>query len=163
MSFISDVLRAATIKLANATETLSQPTAEQIPVQQPEQPIPPVKESIYDRAIMDPITGKWRLVDALGYARLYGDKPTKKTWMQYKYEHRNVMEEHLKRQLALNEIIHHIDGNRANNELANLKLVADHLEHIRTEHPNWRKGLTGREPVAYQGAEIDPSPPKLQE
>lgn len=45
-------------------------------------------------------------------------------------QHRLVMERHLRRKLKGNEQIHHIDGNRQNNDISNLKLV-DRLEHLR--------------------------------
>jgi hypothetical protein len=37
-------------------------------------------------------------------------------------EHRYVMEQHLGRKLSQNEHIHHIDGNRLNNNLKNLEI-----------------------------------------
>ena len=37
--------------------------------------------------------------------------------------HRWIMEKHLKRRLERGEIVHHIDGNRQNNDLENLKLL----------------------------------------
>lgn len=46
------------------------------------------------------------------------------------YEHRHVMEVHLGRKLMTNEIVHHIDGDRLNNNINNLKLfksISDHL------------------------------------
>ena len=41
----------------------------------------------------------------------------------YVYEHRYIMEKHLGRFLSKNEIVHHIDGNKSNNELSNLSVV----------------------------------------
>ena len=43
-------------------------------------------------------------------------------WGGYVREHRLVMAEHLNRPLSPNETIHHIDGDRANNDIANLEL-----------------------------------------
>jgi hypothetical protein len=40
------------------------------------------------------------------------------------------MEEHLGRPLSYNEVVHHIDGNKLNNDLSNLE-VMDRGEHIR--------------------------------
>lgn len=47
-----------------------------------------------------------------------------------KAEHRQVMEEYLGRELSPNEIVHHIDGNKLNNDISNLVLTtrADHLK-----------------------------------
>ncbi len=45
-------------------------------------------------------------------------------------EHRWVMEQHLGRKLLPNEEIHHIDGNKRNNDIANLEVFTDHIAHI---------------------------------
>lgn len=37
--------------------------------------------------------------------------------------HRLIMEEHLGRKLTSNEIVHHIDGNKLNNDITNLKVM----------------------------------------
>lgn len=65
--------------------------------------------------------GAWNL-NADGYVRrnrLVGESGRK---YQYQLQHRVVMEEHLGRPLEEFENIHHIDGNRANNDLPNLEL-----------------------------------------
>jgi hypothetical protein len=48
----------------------------------------------------------------------------KKQWRK----HRFVMEEFIGRSLSKNELVHHIDGNRQNNDIENLKIVT------RSEH-----------------------------
>ena len=40
-----------------------------------------------------------------------------------------VMEAHLGRPMEAGEVIHHIDGNRQNNSLANLAVLSSHLHH----------------------------------
>ncbi len=42
---------------------------------------------------------------------------------KHKYEHRILMEKFLGRGLTYNEIVHHIDGDKRNNELKNLELI----------------------------------------
>lgn len=46
-------------------------------------------------------------------------------------EHRNVMQLHVGRKLHFDECVHHIDGNKRNNELSNLQIIsrADHIRH----------------------------------
>lgn len=44
--------------------------------------------------------------------------------------HRVIMEKHLKRKLLKNEVVHHIDGNKKNNDIQNLQ-VMDRKEHNR--------------------------------
>ena len=56
-----------------------------------------------------------------GYRKYYGT-----------HEHRYIMEKHLGRQLTPHEVVHHIDGNKQNNNISNLKLMS-RSEHIR-EH-----------------------------
>lgn len=59
----------------------------------------------------------------------------------YVPEHRLIMEQHLKRFLEpRKELVHHIDGNRSNNEISNLKLTTpkEHFyeEHFKARNPN---------------------------
>lgn len=44
--------------------------------------------------------------------------------------HRRKMEEHIGRKLKPNEVVHHIDGNKTNNDLSNLQLMT-RKEHIK--------------------------------
>ena len=39
-------------------------------------------------------------------------------------EHRYIMEQHLGRQLARDEVVHHKDGDKSNNEIENLELMS---------------------------------------
>jgi hypothetical protein len=47
------------------------------------------------------------------------------------YEHRHVMAEHVGRPLATTEIVHHLNGDRYDNRLANLELTtrSEHMRH----------------------------------
>jgi hypothetical protein len=55
-------------------------------------------------------------------------------WDGWIYEHRYVMEIHLGRTLDKNEDVHHIDGNKINNNPDNLKVLSQ-KEHARLHHP----------------------------
>ena len=48
---------------------------------------------------------------------------------RYIAEHRLVIEKHLKRYLKPSEIVHHIDGDKSNNKLKNLKLFSNMKTH----------------------------------
>jgi len=47
-----------------------------------------------------------------------------------KDEHRHIMEVHLGRKLTRNEVVHHVDGNKHNNDISNLE-VMQRSEHSR--------------------------------
>lgn len=58
----------------------------------------------------------------------------------YVLEHRLVMERHLGRYLKPDEIVHHIDRRKDNNNLSNLILFANHSEHAK--HHNLGKAFS---------------------
>ena len=45
------------------------------------------------------------------------------------YEHLLVMEKHIGRYLTVGEVVHHLDGNRTNNDISNLVLCESPSEH----------------------------------
>jgi hypothetical protein len=49
----------------------------------------------------------------------------------YVYAHRLIVEEHLGRYLRPNEVVHHIDGNHANNDISNLQVFSSNADHLR--------------------------------
>ena len=49
----------------------------------------------------------------------------------YVQEHRLVVEAHLGRYLEPGEVVHHIDGNPSNNDIANLEVFSSNSEHLR--------------------------------
>ena len=59
--------------------------------------------------------------DFVGYVRLN----------KYTLKHRSVMEIHLGRSLTKEEVVHHIDFNKLNNEIDNLHLFSSRGEHIK--------------------------------
>jgi len=63
-----------------------------------------------------------RKVDRHGYVRVRIEQPRKNSW--WWPEHRLVMEEHLGRELAKGESVHHKNGIKDDNRLENLELWA---------------------------------------
>ena len=63
----------------------------------------------------------FRLVPNHPYANMHG----------YVQEHRLVVEKRLGRFLLPSEVVHHIDGNHANNDIRNLEVFSSNAEHLR--------------------------------
>lgn len=74
-----------------------------------------------------------RRIDADGYICIY--KPDHPFCRNDKtvLEHRLVMEEILGRYLHPSEVVHHIDGDKQNNDIDNLQLYASNADHLRDE------------------------------
>ena len=58
-------------------------------------------------------------------------------------EHRYVMEQHLGRKLLHNEIVHHIDENKSNNNISNLQIMSksEHSKLHQINNANRIKGV----------------------
>ena len=70
----------------------------------------------------------------------------------YALEHRLVMAEKLGRQLTAGEVVHHINGIRADNSVQNLELFGSHGEHMRHHMEGGearRRGLQTKKSLAY--------------
>lgn len=68
---------------------------------------------------------------SLGYILIYKDGK----WIR---EHRWIMEQHLGRKLLCTEVVHHINGNKADNRLINLQVLnkEDHTRQYLIQCPN---------------------------
>jgi hypothetical protein len=64
--------------------------------------------------------------------------------------HRQVMENKLGRSLDFNEIVHHIDGDKTNNDISNLK-VMDRGDHIRLHCKGVPNELRKKYPLGLAG------------
>lgn len=66
------------------------------------------------------------IVDSFGYIKIRLDKDDPYFEMTrgngYIFKHRYIMAQHLKRLLTTDEQVHHIDGDRSNNDISNLQL-----------------------------------------
>lgn len=81
-----------------------------------------------------------RRIDEDGYVLIHAPQHHLADGGGYVREHRLVMEQKLGRPLAQGEVVHHIDGDKANNHPDNLELFADNGQHLRREweKPEWR-------------------------
>lgn len=53
-------------------------------------------------------------------------------------EHRVIMERHLGRPLTQTEVVHHRDGDKANNNLSNLELLSSQADHVSVHRLSFR-------------------------
>lgn len=74
--------------------------------------------------------GKDYYISGDGYKMVRtGDKQNGIGWRAYSKEHKVVIEQYIGRKLKKGEVVHHIDGNKLNNNLSNLFLCSGHTEH----------------------------------
>ena len=73
-----------------------------------------------------------------GYIEIYCPDHPNANSRKCVYEHQLVMEEHIGRYIKRGEVIHHIDGNKSNNNIDNLLLLSN-SEHIKL-HALLKKG-----------------------
>lgn len=78
--------------------------------------------------------GSDRKVDSRGYIQVRTNRPGSYRW-GWELEHRVVMEDVVGRSLRPEEDVHHIDGNKTNNDPVNLVLFESRGAHLRHHYP----------------------------
>ena len=76
---------------------------------------------------------------SLGYIYAVSPNHPHKTKMGYVMKHKLVMEAHLGHILPKCSVVHHIDGDKANNSIENLMLFPNHSAHLKYHHSLNRK------------------------
>jgi hypothetical protein len=88
-----------------------------------------------------------RKITQEGYVKIFSPDHPFKDANQYVYEHRLVMEKKLGRYLTKEEVVHHIDGDKLNNNIENLELFESAQSHkafhkkIDKENTGWANGF----------------------
>jgi hypothetical protein len=91
---------------------------------------------------------KIKTIDKSGYVLVYRPKHPYANEKGYVREHRLVVEKKIGRFLNKEEVIHHINGKKAENSLKNLMLFSNHKEHMVFHSKIIQFGYTG--PVLKQ-------------
>lgn len=95
---------------------------------------------LYPHGRNGPLHGQWKggRMISNGYVFVYQpDHPSTKGKRPYVQEHRLVMERSIGRYLEPYEVVHHLDGDRQNNDISNLELKTrgQHIsEHFKASH-----------------------------
>lgn len=71
--------------------------------------------------------------DQFGYWLLWKPDHPDANNLGYVREHRLLLEQQLGRRLSRTEVVHHIDGDRGNNDITNLILFGSNGDHLREE------------------------------
>lgn len=105
----------------------------------------------------------YRKISNYGYVLIYKPKHSRANYAGYVFEHLLIMENHIGRPLKYygfknknNEVCHHIDRNKQNNSIDNLKLMADgeHTKlHIREDRERNLKAGRTRSKITLVDAE----------
>ena len=108
--------------------------------------------------------GGGRTVEKAGYVLLHHPDHPMSNSGGYVREHRLVMEESLGRLLSRQEVVHHLNGNRGDNRLVNLRLYSHNGPHMahewegRTHSPETREKMR-QSALARERRRRDASPP----
>ena len=86
-----------------------------------------------------------RKIDGDGYILIRVENHPFKRKDGYVFEHRLVVEKFVGRYLTPDEVIHHLDGNKANNKIDNLKIMTIH-DHLSFENKKEKNPMYGKTP-----------------
>lgn len=90
------------------------------------------------------------VLDERGYVLVLSPDHPHRKHRNYVYEHRLVMEQYLGRFLKSEESIHHLNGNKSDNRLENLKLFTTDSEHaIFEKRHEFNHGAGAEALIAY--------------
>lgn len=100
---------------------------------------------------LNPKTRVWRDEYVMVYKPEHHSSRKKPPDRGYVWEHRYIMELHLGRALEKTEVIHHLDGNKSNNDISNLLLCTTAREHniVHTEMEMFVEKLIREGKVKY--------------
>ncbi len=84
-------------------------------------------------------------VKSTGYVEVYAPDHPRANGRPYIYQHILVMEKHIGRYLEKDEVVHHIDGNKSNNDISNLRLMTNR-EHVMMHGNIGKRKKGGGEP-----------------
>lgn len=85
------------------------------------------KESnkIFNSGVNNPRWNGGKIISSHGYIAIHMPKHPYADKRGYVYEHRLVVEEHIGRYLSPEEVVHHKDLNKTNNDISNLQILSN--------------------------------------
>lgn len=118
----------------------------------------PIPQELLDRAALW-YRGGYTAKVGNGYIREYNPYHRHGDRRGLVAQHRLVYERHIGRILSRTEVVHHIDGHKANNDISNLQLFANQAEH-RRHHAMTDGNVARYDPVVVEAVRQAAADPK---